>query len=429
MKRSLLIIFSCIAILFSFSTNAYELKKSDDGRVLIWNTYRLNVEIDSREIVPGAANEIQAGFYTWLSAGMPFTLNYTQTTSPASGGYDGINTLKWINDEWEYGDDTLGITLSTYYSDTALVIETDILFNAVDKTWSSAQQTPSDSFDLRSVATHEIGHFFGLGHSEDIQSTMYPTTTKGNNATRLLSTDDRLAIGALIDEMNARLNGESQTSPPNETAIVREEKPGVLNRTSMGCSLGSEEANGIGWVILLFIAFRFILKQKKSSIALLLLMICSPSSATIVNAINYQNLVKKADIITFATIVHKRSYWQSGRIYTDYQLKPILCWKERCPKVFTLKILGGHVGGLTQKALGVPHYAYNTQLIVFARKHNPYIRSIGLSQGIFKIRGHNAIRDLRHLHLIDEKQSIISGVKETLALDSLLSILQKASSK
>ena len=80
--------------------------------------------------------------------------------------FDFINTLGFseVGDPEFEDAGVLGITTWVFDTRNGEIVESDIIFNS-EIPWSVAPSGQSGRFDLQSVATHEIGHFLGLGHS------------------------------------------------------------------------------------------------------------------------------------------------------------------------------------------------------------------------------------------------------------------------
>lgn len=116
---------------------------------------------------------------------------------------DGINKVFWIESNWEYGRNTLGVTTPKYYS-TQEMFDADIEFNGQDYDWTAGQGNycgGSGCVDVFSIALHEFGHFFGLDHSSGSNAVMfasYPGYPK-----QTLSQDDIDGICALYPSANA----------------------------------------------------------------------------------------------------------------------------------------------------------------------------------------------------------------------------------
>jgi hypothetical protein len=102
-------------------------------------------------------------FDTWQNlptASVNFT--FAGFTSAAPFHDDGLSVLGFA--EEPDMDRILGATSFVVDDVTGELIESDIFFNTIFP-WSTADAGVAGRFDLQSVATHEIGHLVGLGHS------------------------------------------------------------------------------------------------------------------------------------------------------------------------------------------------------------------------------------------------------------------------
>lgn len=111
----------------------------------------------------------------------------TQLTAPPPSN-NGRVVLSWTeqnwNPNWGSVNVTIGITFSQVYNNCTIA-EAPILFNGVGFRFT----TNGGGTDLQSIATHEIGHLIGLGHSQLQDATMYSRYIGGTSA-RSLHQDD-----------------------------------------------------------------------------------------------------------------------------------------------------------------------------------------------------------------------------------------------
>jgi Matrixin len=133
------------------------------------------------------AEVMQASFNTWTSApntDLVITRGPDSTANKESSAPSTDNLICFVCTDVSFGgDETLAITVTTTadsagesdgHGGTAQfagqIIRADIAFNPqveFDTGGGSGQ-------DLQTVATHEIGHFFGLDHSAITRAVMYP---------------------------------------------------------------------------------------------------------------------------------------------------------------------------------------------------------------------------------------------------------------
>lgn len=117
-------------------------------------------------------------------------------------------------------------------------IDSDIVFGRQYSwiTLPAALQGCSGRMIVQSIATHEIGHLIGIGHTNVAGATMFPSTTYCDANPASLAADDIAALVALYDE----------TIPVYQigTHDVNQVRLGVTNCGNVGLPAGASAGNG-----------------------------------------------------------------------------------------------------------------------------------------------------------------------------------------
>lgn len=153
-------------------------------RTLKWTTTPVRYYVTAAAVDGVSATQFQAtigkAFDAW--AAVPTSsvaYQFMSFTSNLPGEDDGRTTLGFVHEPAL--DRVLASTSYLIDDVTGDLIEADIFFNSVFA-WSVADAGDRTRWDLQSIATHEIGHLSGLGHS-DIGETEQTATGR-----RVLST-------------------------------------------------------------------------------------------------------------------------------------------------------------------------------------------------------------------------------------------------
>jgi hypothetical protein len=87
----------------------------------------------------------------------------------------------------------LAATLTGYYISQAgddRIYDADVYTNTSQPLYSSREAGCSGEYDIDGIMAHEVGHVIGIGHSNVVGATMYPSVSACNTGNRTLATDD-----------------------------------------------------------------------------------------------------------------------------------------------------------------------------------------------------------------------------------------------
>ncbi|MGE3164552.1 MAG: IPT/TIG domain-containing protein [Planctomycetota bacterium] len=145
---------------------------------------------------------IELGFAAWESSSsstIAFAEDLTANASRTDFGANDIHLI-WFDETNASGffpgaSSTIAITPVSFSLATGFIVDADIVFNGDDHDFST-NKSPG-TFDVQSIATHEIGHFLGLDHSGIGAATMFPFAATEITLPRALTLDDHAGAANL----------------------------------------------------------------------------------------------------------------------------------------------------------------------------------------------------------------------------------------
>ncbi|HKE01452.1 MAG TPA: matrixin family metalloprotease, partial [Planctomycetota bacterium] len=172
--------------------------KTGSGLAIAWPGGTLEYVVNSQgsdDVADGSEQlAVRLAFQTWGAALVGgLTISENTTADPTSTNTADLSTHRVLFDENDasgYFPSVTGIVALTpvWFTAGGAILDADVIFNGRDHTFST-NLAPS-TFDVRDVATHEIGHFLGLDHSAIGGATMFPYVAAKQTDHRSLSDDD-----------------------------------------------------------------------------------------------------------------------------------------------------------------------------------------------------------------------------------------------
>lgn len=186
------------------------LRTTPSGADERWGGAPITITIDPSlaALTDTAKDAIEHAFGAWEAgdATLP-PISFDVSSTPGEAVQDGVNRLIYGPITVAGHEEDLAVTIGYAEASTGALIEADTIFNnAYD--WTTLD--PSDAkngqdedecrhrYDLQNVATHEAGHFFGLGEdTEDKTTTMYFSSRACQTSKRQLTQADIAVVSGL----------------------------------------------------------------------------------------------------------------------------------------------------------------------------------------------------------------------------------------
>jgi hypothetical protein len=202
-------------------------KRSSAGSDLLWKKASVTVYLDDSlsKLGPQANDAVMQAFGQWVGSDPKLpALSFDSGHGQAEPKQDGKNTVSYAPITVKGHEHDVAITITYANDKTGEIVEADVILNAryemgvltpkpqtnVDAKNDDEAMDCQSRYDAQNVATHEAGHFFGLG--EDMTergSTMFLSIDKCETHKRLLSATDVGAVTTLYAASQAPEQGDA----------------------------------------------------------------------------------------------------------------------------------------------------------------------------------------------------------------------------
>jgi len=300
---------------------------------------------------------------------------------------DGRSVIFFVESAWPHGGEVIALTSVSFAADGE-ILDSDLAFNSADHVFTTVDA--GGAKDFLSIATHEAGHFVGLGHSAEADATMFAEYEDGDIFLRDLSPDDAAGLSALYP----------CRAEPCLGVVVWED--------GKAC-----DAGGAAPTVLALLLVGVALRRRRTGGALAVLglaaVITLPGVAdgTFVERLPVSVLGTEADAVVRARVVDTEAFYD-GIVRTRVTLEVRETWAGESGGSVEIVVPGGLLdepvevigpdGPLEKKlagtrVFGAPRLVAGDEIVAFVDGSG--IR--GLSQGVFFVDGEQISRELSGL--------------------------------
>ena len=181
--------------------------RTDHGLDERWGAGTVSVTLDGSldDMDPEAKDAVTAAFGTWMSSSAKVNAVVVNRSGDRVGAaQDGVNRISFGKIEISGHEKDVAATISYADDATGEIIEADTIFNSnypfavMPETEHDDRKCAGQTYDVQNVATHEFGHFYGLGEDmSDTTTTMFITSAPCQTHKRALAESDVASMSGL----------------------------------------------------------------------------------------------------------------------------------------------------------------------------------------------------------------------------------------
>lgn len=127
--------------------------------------------------------------------------------------------------------------------------------------------------------------------------------------------------------------------------------------------------------------------RKRWLSALLIALLAAPVTATTLARMNFARLTAAATVIVRARCLRSFSDWEGTEIWTRTRFQTLETFKGSPPAEFTVRLIGGKVGGIESIVSDVPRFRPGEQVVLFLNSSAGDSYSVtAWVEGAFRVR-------------------------------------------
>lgn len=157
------------------------------------------------DMAPRSKDAVSAAFGAWISSGANVNAVTVNRSADRVGvAHDGVNRIVYGPITISGHEKDVAATISYANDVTGEIEEADTIFNSaypfavLPDDATDSKTCAGKTYDVQNVATHEFGHFFGLGEDmSDTSTVMFIQSAPCQTHKRVLTESDTAAMGTL----------------------------------------------------------------------------------------------------------------------------------------------------------------------------------------------------------------------------------------